>query len=622
MGAAAKSVARLLAEKGARLIEIEYLMASQTVISSFVSPFLLRYYGIPVAILLLLWPFSPVGSQAILRIIGAKDNTVFMADASPPIPYIKPSLFVEMNFTNRGEAGLQDVIASLLGSSLYSPEAGLQNMNGTLADFDDRAARLRTQFSRFGADMWGNVRIPKLESLPGYDPSHPENWVDVQYRSQLINYASLVGVRAERFPENITGNVSWTMGASYHQFSVFEALIYSHFWVFSANTQQCQPWHVVGMGTDGIKSLRNHSFLEENYKNMFIFHNPALNNSNWTTVLDDMFQGRNIAVVIDTDKGGWDTSWKSSASREPREPEDWPWDDGSYSFPPRSVYFGFRGMSNETAFTKCEPSVSYVVVNVTSEMTNEGTTPLVVNRIKRMDNFPTSPTLHVWQHPYITWMISDCFPKLLRYYEEGYVRGVVRPPPHVRYILDPAHFREDPWIYKNTEFPEWVAANFTNGMFQDRFGLVFNTFWRAMSHDISNFDLEWMANGHPKYVATTQASYLSPAPQTYVLNMAWLAVYFVANVIVLVAAVVALYMRSICRAPDILGNVSSILRYSRHFDDSALKSAIDGTAAARVKHLGKVRVRIGDVENFALVGKIEFARDETAMAIDVRRQYK
>jgi hypothetical protein len=97
-------------------------------------------------------------------------------------------------------------------------------MNGTLAGFDASAAKLRTQFSRFGADMWGNVRTPKLESLPEYDPSHPESWVDVQYRSQLINYASLVGARVEGLPEGITGNASWTMGASYHQFSVIRAL--------------------------------------------------------------------------------------------------------------------------------------------------------------------------------------------------------------------------------------------------------------------------------------------------------------------------------------------------------------------------------------------------------------
>jgi hypothetical protein len=127
---------------------------------------------------------------------------------------------VEANYSTIPHVPYKEQIASFVGACLTSIEAGIQNMHGLLPDYDQRKQKLGADLQRYGSDAWGNVRIPKLELLPSYDMERPNEWVNVLYNDELVNYASLIGLTVDDVPQDTVGNISWEMGAAYHNFKV------------------------------------------------------------------------------------------------------------------------------------------------------------------------------------------------------------------------------------------------------------------------------------------------------------------------------------------------------------------------------------------------------------------
>lgn len=68
-------------------------------------------------------------------------------------------------------------------------------------------------------DIWGNVRVPFLHMLGGYDSDDPFAWVDVPADS-LAPYESLVGVPIRGIPGMRTGNATMILQSSYMTMSV------------------------------------------------------------------------------------------------------------------------------------------------------------------------------------------------------------------------------------------------------------------------------------------------------------------------------------------------------------------------------------------------------------------
>ncbi|KAF2646127.1 hypothetical protein P280DRAFT_524825, partial [Massarina eburnea CBS 473.64] len=61
-----------------------------------------------------------------------------------------------------------------------------------------------------------------------------------------------------------------------------------------------------------------------------------------------------------------------------------------------------------------------------------------------------------------------------------------------------------------------------------------------------------------------------PIPPTYAVSNVWLTLYFVSADVMLLAAIFSLVMRVRCRAPSVLGYVSSLARDSTYFEDCGL----------------------------------------------------
>ena len=71
-------------------------------------------------------------------------------------------------------------------------------------------------------DIWGNVRMPYLEKLIGYDFDNPYAWVDVTAHNLDLSvpYESLIGVPIRGLPDFTVGNATFLMSAAYTTFQV------------------------------------------------------------------------------------------------------------------------------------------------------------------------------------------------------------------------------------------------------------------------------------------------------------------------------------------------------------------------------------------------------------------
>ena len=72
------------------------------------------------------------------------------------------------------------------GATIISPGAALQYSNGSSDNFTTTLSSLgsKTDILRSSSvDIWGNVRIPKLEVLPAFDVKNSQAWVEVPYTS-------------------------------------------------------------------------------------------------------------------------------------------------------------------------------------------------------------------------------------------------------------------------------------------------------------------------------------------------------------------------------------------------------------------------------------------------------
>lgn len=75
-------------------------------------------------------------------------------------------------------------------------------------------------------DNWGNVRIPTLEHLPGYNEKNPHGWVESPWDQKILNYSSLLGDRIEGVDRAVIGNTTFTVQSSYQSFSVSNKIQY------------------------------------------------------------------------------------------------------------------------------------------------------------------------------------------------------------------------------------------------------------------------------------------------------------------------------------------------------------------------------------------------------------
>lgn len=152
-------------------------------------------------------------------------------------------------------------------------------------------------------------------------------------------------------------------------------------------------------------------------------------------------------------------------------------------------------------------------------------------------------------------------------------------------------------------------------LFEKRFGLLFNTFWKATITPslVVGGPMNATLLGLNVAFANTTAQWTQSSTPLYALDVPWLIVFFIANVIMFAAAIAAVVLKLQCHSPDILGYVSSLTRDSPFFalPGAAYGSVLDGAERARL--LKNDRVRLVDVGRDEDVGRIALVPEDAPL---------
>lgn len=183
--------ARWNLEKGATLNLLEQLIGSRTVGSTLVTQISLGRFNFLGVALLILWSLSPLGSQSALRMLRTRLEPIHANSSVLYYTTDAPSKF---------------------------RSAELRNSRSEIDDYRSTQAYMQTMYSALllappsaksnAMDLWGNVKIPKLE-VDGDD----KGWKNVSsWNSEPDSYSSLVGLPVT----NVTqGNTTFSLESSY-----------------------------------------------------------------------------------------------------------------------------------------------------------------------------------------------------------------------------------------------------------------------------------------------------------------------------------------------------------------------------------------------------------------------
>jgi hypothetical protein len=208
-------------ERGASLGDVEQLVGSQTFVSTIRSFLGLRRCRLYMIALLFCWAFSPLGSQAALRCLTTELRSSVTQSL---VTYSNLNFgFLTNNYYADAWETVGFLITSVYRSSIMARQSGLQYSNGSSANFTSAFSRLGTPsdvLESITSDLWGNVLVPKLELLPAFNPEKSNEWIEVPYTSQVVNYSSLVGIPLREYVDGeqvlrSSGNLTVTMNASY-----------------------------------------------------------------------------------------------------------------------------------------------------------------------------------------------------------------------------------------------------------------------------------------------------------------------------------------------------------------------------------------------------------------------
>lgn len=225
LGNSLKNFAHFKLERGATILSLEQLIGSQTVASAVKNIYVLRSFGLYSFVLITLWAFNPLGSQASLRSVYLENQ---FSHGTSQISFQSNNFTDDISMSGLSDGTMWELWKSLPqilhGAALFEPVSGAQYSNGSSTNFDNLVSSLggtEVAASQMTTDIWNNVRIPDILSLAGYNNTTPGEWVKVPVDTEVVNYTSLIGLPARQGNSTLSeGNTTFIVNASYHHFKV------------------------------------------------------------------------------------------------------------------------------------------------------------------------------------------------------------------------------------------------------------------------------------------------------------------------------------------------------------------------------------------------------------------
>lgn len=181
-------------------------------------------FSVGLAILVLIWSFSPAGGQAVLRIVELQPNVDVVTQ---PIVYFPVANISEVTQYSpllgaSSKASFLPTVKALVLSSLYDGSTSVIHANSSGPGFNEAVNTLggaQAAAEAVQQDHWGNVRVPFIHLLQGYDAGKPQVWVDIP-TDTVAPYQSLIGTPIRGLPQHVFGNTTAYINSTYHFFQV------------------------------------------------------------------------------------------------------------------------------------------------------------------------------------------------------------------------------------------------------------------------------------------------------------------------------------------------------------------------------------------------------------------
>ncbi|KAK1455454.1 hypothetical protein CMEL01_04214 [Colletotrichum melonis] len=195
IGRLMSQIARWKLERGATMEALEQLMGSRTVGGTLLIHIQLRAVNLLTLPLILIWIFSPLGGQSVLRMLETRPRSV-----------VTPSSVVYFDTDARSQ------FASWSDASPTSYAYNINRMSIINAMYN--ALILSPDAVKSDSmDVWGNVKIPALSSYGNFETTE---WQDVPADKEKLEFSSLVGVPITHVAE---GNTTILLESSYMHFA-------------------------------------------------------------------------------------------------------------------------------------------------------------------------------------------------------------------------------------------------------------------------------------------------------------------------------------------------------------------------------------------------------------------
>ncbi|KAI2780444.1 hypothetical protein F4815DRAFT_470312 [Daldinia loculata] len=193
VGSAIRSFALWRLQEGAKIGFLDLILGSTSLGNAVATQFERQFMHLIVlsTCILGIWLFSPLGGQATLRIREYKDIPIVLQQEIGYLDLSRASFPLGMKMGDYG--AVFDNINTAFLASLASPQAIKDGQQ----------------------DTWANIKVPMIEGMPGYISSgdNSSEWISLPDHIPDAQYSSLIGIPTANIPD--TGITSFTMETSY-----------------------------------------------------------------------------------------------------------------------------------------------------------------------------------------------------------------------------------------------------------------------------------------------------------------------------------------------------------------------------------------------------------------------
>ncbi|KAF6814411.1 hypothetical protein CPLU01_14399 [Colletotrichum plurivorum] len=541
--------ARWNLERGNSLGLLEQLMGSRTVGSTLVTLFTLRTLNLLAAALLCVWVFSPLGAQAILRML---DSTPSVNPSPAVISYFDtrapvPSWLALTQGSDTADGPIRPTVATI--ATLYTCLVGTPKAN-----------KVDTM------DLWGNVRVPFL--VPGADDA----WRDASNIS-ADGYSSLTGIPIHYLGN---GNATFSLESSHayltcpnsKKFPANRSLRAALGNISEANVTSFPPGETTRNGTCrgaaynrvGSRSTQ-WGFAVDRFIDT-LWHSKGAGNDDrvfWSDEVDDFWTGG--PSLFSNEEGIDAVPTRLLLRMLLRQPS--------------------RAMKTlDSIEIFCDITQQYVESRVECSYLG-GQWACKVTRQRPLQRKTVSEHITLLSFPWTLNFLSNELPVAT-----GRQTGD---------FIDPSlYYLKDPTFENVSAGSEVFLDELDISKVGMRFGQLLNTYiaLSQLYEAIASTRDEAKAVFEPKITLTGEASTLV---ETFAVSRLWIILSLLAAVVLLTGGILSVVITHLTYGPEILGYVSTMIRNSKFIDLPSTTTWLDGTGLTN--EMKTTRIRYGFIRD-------------------------